>query len=276
MTDNDDFFRDAQLRMDRLWKQLADAPIETIAGVVSPLGAGGGADGQSNLWTLTFSFACWHGDQAPIDNRMLTVRMRVTQNKLKKLMDKISPYAVLKIQARLITDDEVGLPQAELVKLIGVTADPELEHRAAKLQEPVTIQDERFGTLTLDRRLDRYDAKADWNGREITLTLETVDGIDVSLALSAAKRLFDEQASWMTRINEFAINKLHGRTWLEEEDEVELTRDEFLARIKLTSISMGADGHFDFWHDDGELFWGHCIQIYGDLADGLKGIDTPG
>jgi hypothetical protein len=29
------------------------------------------------------------------------------------------------------------------------------------------------------------------------------------------------------------------------------------------------DGAFEFWHNDGDLFWGHSILIVGSLEEGL-------
>ncbi len=38
--------------------------------------------------------------------------------------------------------------------------------------------------------------------------------------------------------------------------------------MTLTSISLSHDGEFEFWYDDGGLFWDHAIVISGDLKDG--------
>ena len=46
--------------------------------------------------------------------------------------------------------------------------------------------------------------------------------------------------------------------------------------MKLESISVRNNGSFDFWHNDGDLFWGHSIQISGNLTDGPKRADIPG
>jgi hypothetical protein len=46
--------------------------------------------------------------------------------------------------------------------------------------------------------------------------------------------------------------------------------------MKLTSISIGSEGTFEFWHNDGDLFYGHSIQIGGSLAKGLTRADIPG
>jgi hypothetical protein len=46
--------------------------------------------------------------------------------------------------------------------------------------------------------------------------------------------------------------------------------------MRLKSVTVYPDGSFDFWHDDGDLFWGHSIQVSGDLLDGPTHADIPG
>jgi hypothetical protein len=44
---------------------------------------------------------------------------------------------------------------------------------------------------------------------------------------------------------------LKNDNWLDE-DEAELTADRFEDRMTLESITVRADGSFDFWHKDGD------------------------
>lgn len=276
MSDNEDIFAEAELRMEQLWKQFALAPVETLVGIVGPAGPSGVAFGGSKTWTFRFSFECWRLEHQQVDLREVTLQKKVSRNDLKALQEQVDAYQVLKVKARLVDNRELENPQAELVEIVGPADDFELQQLSVKLQEPVTFQDERFGVLTLDKRLNQYEAAVTWNKCEITLSLETQSKNDHSSALACAKRLFDDEASWASRINDYAVEKLLGQTWLEQEDELKLTRDEFLSRMKLSSISISPDGQFDFWHDDGDLFFGHAIKVSGDLDRGPTDIDTPG
>lgn len=276
MDDTDDFFREAERRMEMLWEQFSNAPEVNVVGVVSPFGAGGGSDGQSEVWTLTFSFASWRADSGDIRESELSIRQRLSHEELKAVMNMIEPYEVLRVRVRLVVDSVFETPQAELIEVIGADNDAQLQQIAAKLQIPIIVQDERFGPLTLDRRLDRFDGQVAWNGKKVGLTIEAVgEGLCLD-SLSVAKELFSNEESWGQRIDDYAVKMLHGQTWLEEEDEIKLTREEFLSRMKLTDIGVSSDGSFDFWHEDGDLFWGHSIVIYGDLENGPTRLDTPG
>jgi hypothetical protein len=46
--------------------------------------------------------------------------------------------------------------------------------------------------------------------------------------------------------------------------------------MKLETISVSSDGSFNFWHDDGDLFYGHAIQVGGNLVEGPTYADIPG
>ena len=46
--------------------------------------------------------------------------------------------------------------------------------------------------------------------------------------------------------------------------------------MKIESITVHPDGGFEFWHNDGDLFWGHSILISGSLVEGPNSADIPG
>jgi hypothetical protein len=46
--------------------------------------------------------------------------------------------------------------------------------------------------------------------------------------------------------------------------------------MTLESITVTPDGSFDFWHNDGDLFYGHSIQVSGNLSQGPTHADIPG
>jgi hypothetical protein len=72
-----------------------------------------------------------------------------------------------------------------------------------------------------------------------------------------------------------ALLPLKNESWLAE-GEVDVTADQFKGRMALESITVHPDGSFEFWHNDGDLFWGHSIQISGCLSKGPTGADIPG
>ena len=147
-----------------------------------------------------------------------------------------------------------------------------------QLQEPVTPEDIVFGTLTLDRRLDWYTANALWNGTSIKVRFSPGISDGLEAALQTGHALWQAQSAWDQRVRDFAVAKLlplKNDVWLDE-DEAELSADDFRSRMTLQAITAHADGSFEFWHHDGDLFDGHAIYIRGSLAGGPNRADIPG
>jgi hypothetical protein len=138
------------------------------------------------------------------------------------------------------------------------------------------LEDPQLGIFTLDRQVDWFTGQVDWAGQSIALNLS--ESAEAQAALKTAHALWQNQSEWHRRIQDFAVAQLlplKNDSWLDEDD-AELTAEEFQARMTLESITVKADGSFDFWHDDGDLFWGHSIQISGSLAEGPTDADIPG
>ena len=62
--------------------------------------------------------------------------------------------------------------------------------------------------------------------------------------------------------------------WCEYADEAvsEITDESFAQRLDLTSIAMDPDGSFSAYFDDDDMFFGHCVVVYGTLADGVASV----
>ena len=90
------------------------------------------------------------------------------------------------------------------------------------------------------------------------------------MSLAVARQLWADQEGWQERITACAMKELLGLkngTWLGD-DEAEVSEQEFARRMILQTVSVDRDGSFEFWHDDGDLFFGHSIRVSGNLKDG--------
>jgi hypothetical protein len=155
-------------------------------------------------------------------------------------------------------------------------SDAELARHVEFLRTPVTLTDPVLGTFTLDRRLDRFTTDVTWNGSPVSLNLSVSAKVDE--CLRTARSLSENQTEWDERIREFVVKKLlplKNDTWLEE-GEAALTSKEFENRLSLDVITSAPDGAFDFWFDDGDMFWGHAIEVWGTLAEGAKSAHLAG
>ena len=87
------------------------------------------------------------------------------------------------------------------------------------------------------------------------------------------KQMMTDQDRWDRDMRAFAARELTQLAceWRESADEEvpEITEESFAQRIELTSIAMDPDGSFSAYFDDDDMFFGHCVVVYGTLADGV-------
>lgn len=263
----------------QLLKQLQGAPLVDVLGVLAASGVGGCWSQGDTLWTLGFEFAAWRIGGGPLKTEPLYVRRKVQEKQIDKYRDLVKPNGVTRIRARVVEDSVFGRPDALLARVVGQDdSDAELNAEVKRLLQPVKMKDKTFGTFTLNKRIDWYEGRAAWNGRKVHLSLTASQPRDVERALKVARTLWRAQKSWRTKVLAYASRQLlplKNENWLGD-DERPLTARQFQSRMKLESISVSPNGSFEFWHDDGNLFWGHSIQICGSLAKGLYDADIPG
>ena len=259
-------------------------PVVDVRGVVDASGAAGGSVGDK-AWDLIYHFAAWRVGGGPVQTRpRLRLLQPIAKAELSRLRAEVRPCAVWHVRATIAAEASAhGWLLARVVERVGVEpADAELTAIAEQLQQPVVVDDPQFGPLTLDRRSNQFRGEVEWNGRRVGLTIPATSDAQAIAAdmLAVARALWTNSAAWQRRVQAFAAARLlplKNGTWLGD-DEAEVSTEEFVSRMRLKSISIddADDGRFTFWHDDGDLFWGHAIQITGTLANGPTEADIPG
>ena len=235
-----------------------------IQGIVLPGQSGCSKPGDA-YEVHSFTFATWHRLGEPPVNRKLTILRRVLPDT--KWWKDFPDYSIQRMSVLLSTDET----RAVFKKLLPVdTPDDELQTISSNLQKPFIVSMKQFGNFVLDRGYDWFEAETKWNGQTIRLIVPAdQEKLDAN-AFKVAEQLWANQAKWQKRIGEFAAKELleqKNSSWLEE-GESKLTAKQFITRMKLQSITVSPDGKFDFWYEDGDLFFGHNIMISGDVEKG--------
>ena len=241
--------------------------LTEITGVVS-LSSQGGWPKCDDYEVHCFEFAAWRRSNESLVEKPLTI-LRPVRDAGKAFND-FEDASVHRVQVLLSADQT----RAVFAKRIGSAVDVDLEKIGQRLKEPVVVQTERFGALTLDRRVNWFAGQATWNGQVVSINIQPDDNFDLTNQLKTAEVLFSDSKAWGQKVREFAVQeKLElANDWQEEE----VSEEEFLERMTLESISIQPEGRFEFWHNDGDLFWGHSIQISGSVEEGLTDSDIPG
>ncbi|KHD37471.1 hypothetical protein NL50_04655 [Clostridium acetobutylicum] len=262
-----------------LLEQLKECPVSEITGIVSISGVTAGRAGGENIWTLNTELDAWRINGSSIKTTPLHIKKKVTDEELKSIQKVIKAETIVRIKARMIEKSLFGRPDALLEGFVEeVSNDKELNEYLKELQKTVTYVDPDFGSLVFDRMVKWYGGNIIWGEDRINLNLLLDDDENIASSLEVAKALWNNQLMWQKRVCDYAVEKLLGlknESWLEE-DEEEITAEEFKKRMKLEAITVRPNGEFEFWHDDGDLFWGHSILISGDLNHGLEDADIPG
>lgn len=258
--------------------ELASEPVVRIFGVVAPSGCAAGKSPEEPLWMFHFGLAAWRVGDGGIEGEELFVWRSVEEPDRVRLSVAVDPYAVLALEVRLSRPDAGRRREAWLEAVIGPKELSDLTAEAKRLQEPVTRDVPGFGKLVLDRRVEWYVGRAQWGGAEVTLNLVAEHDAELEAALGFARRMWADQPGWRQRVGAYAVQELlevKNGGWLSE-GEAKLTEAQFLERITLTSITVGPTGSFSFWHDDGDVFWGHSVVVSGTVDGGPDDADIPG
>jgi hypothetical protein len=249
---------------------IADLPEIEIYGLVDAGGAGGSGNREEDPWTLGVVFLAWKSADGVLHSEKVRAEKSISRGELRKWMADIRPYSILHVRGRSAPHPRFGRKMM-LSEIISVRhRDATLQAIATGLQQPVTFDDPDFGTFSLDRRLSWFEAHPLWQGKQVSLSLHVGESLKTKGCLEMARALWRDQCEWSRKVNDRAVAELlelKNGTWLGD-DEKEVTSEQFKKRMKLQSIGVRPNGDFEFWHDDDDLFWGHSIHVWGNLADG--------
>ena len=241
----------------------------TILAVTGANGFGGGKTRGEKLWTASVGLTAWMEEDSPDIHRGEFVLSTIADDKLlEHLQRRVRPDFIIKFKGRVAEDGRRLL----LLDLPEPAFDPDLKAILEEQKKPVTFWEEGLGTFTLNRQVDWFETELDWLGAEISLVFDQDE--NRADCVMNAKALLADAGSWDKRVREYAADELLelANDWSQDMDEdggaVEVTREQFVERMELESIEVRADGSFQFWFGDGDLFYGHSIWVSGDLENG--------
>ena len=249
----------------RQFRELAAqfAPEElTILAVTGANGFGGGKAGKEKLWRASIGLTAWMEEDSPDIHRGEFVLSTIADDQLlEHLQRRVPRDFIIKFKGRVSEDGQRLL----LLDLPEPAFDPDLKAILEEQKKPVTFWEEGLGTFTLNRQVDWFETEVDWLGGQISLVFDAEE--DRAEVLQRAKTLLAGAASWDKRVREYAADDLlaSANDWAEDE---EITREQFIQRMELESIEIRADGSFEFWFADGDMFYGHSIHVSGDMEHG--------
>ena len=250
------------------------------------LAGGGGAGKRNGFWDVSHYFIayvdCQTGALHTGDGRIV-YPVSDEEHDAGGILDRFRREAVYRLKARKRIPHKIpegvtasSQNQFLIVEVLEEDAPcPALEEVLAEYRRPVVLNDEELGELSLDKDLDMFEGGISWRGEDIDISLEVDSSSEETwtAAVAAMKQMMTDQDRWDRDMRAFAARQLTELAcdWRESADEEvpEITEESFAQRIELTSIAMDPDGSFSAYFDDDDMFFGHCVVVYGTLADGV-------
>ena len=132
---------------------------------------------------------------------------------------------------------------------------------------PKTVTIKNFGKFIYNRKLNAYKLFKE--------EIEYYFSADNKEELKKVKNIFSniELTQFIEKAKDYTaykLLKLKNDLWLEE-DEKKITKKDFKNRIKFTSLYVFSESA-NFYFDDGDLFWGHTIEVT--INQNLEFIDA--
>ena len=250
------------------------------------LAGGGGAGKRNGFWDVSHYFIayvdCQTGALHTGDGRIV-YPVSDEENDAGGILDRFRREAVYRLKARKRIPHKIpegvtasSQNQFLIVEVLEEDAPcPALEEVLAEYRRPVVLNDEELGELSLDKDLDMFEGGISWRGEDIDISLEVDSSSEDTwtAAVAGMKQMMTDQDRWDRDMRAFAARELTGLAcdWRESADEEvpEITEESFAQRLGLTSIAMDPDGSFSAYFEDDDMFFGHCVVVYGSLTDGV-------
>ena len=250
------------------------------------LAGGAGAGKRNGFWDISHYFLayvdCATG-ALHVNQGRLVYPLSDEQYAAGNVLGRFPEQVIYRVKARKKKSEEVpeGMTASWRNQFLIVeifeedAACPELEEVLAEYLRPVVLSDEVLGELTLNKDLDLFEVDIAWRGERISVSLEVDSGCEETWkqAVQAMKTMLADQERWDRDMRAFAARELTELAceWRDsaDEDVPEITEESFAQRLDLTSIAMDSDGSFSAYFDDDDMFFGHCVVVYGTLADGV-------
>ena len=268
------------------WKEFAAPflPEElSIVAVTDASGFGSVKEPEQELWRVGIGLTAWMEEDSPDIHQGDFRLVALADDRLMDyLRQRVPRDFIIKCRARLSVDGSRLL----MLELPQPGFDPDLKAILDEQKKPVSTWVEGLGTFTLNRTVDWFEATVDWLGSEIALDFDQGVPEEMASAQETGRTLMASQADWDHRVRSYAAQELLSlaNDWAadarEEEDEDSgaplVTQEQFMERMELESIQLLPQGGFEFWFNDGDLFWGHSIHVTGSLESGPESAQMEG
>lgn len=234
----------------------------TVLVLTSPQGLVTGRNEGDLLWTAGAPLVAWLEEDSPdLCREPTSLVSKGDEAFMGVLRQRIPRDFILKCKVRPSQDGKRLL----LTSLPEPGFDMDLKAILDESKKPVVLEAEGLGQFALNRSVGVFQAETEWMGQPLQLTFDRDE--DRQVCLEGLQTLMSGQEEWDEKLREFAAEKLLelANDWAADADEEEVSLEDFMQRLEPDTLVFQESGIFDFWFNDGELFFGHAIRVSGTL-----------
>ena len=151
------------------------------------------------------------------------------------------------------------------------------------ISKPVLLETE-YGNFELDRSLSWFsseDIKIGDYSLMVYLETDEEDGDTADGALQAFMEIAKDFESFDKKNKEGACEFLLdlANDWLADNEDAEvdeITRQMFIESISINEMTVSPEGFVTLYYDDGDMFWGHSIEIDVEADGTVSDADIAG
>jgi hypothetical protein len=220
-------------------------------------------------WELTLTLQPWRVDGGPIQTAKLTaIAHNLDRESAQSLAQAHPPGGVVRFAASALPATGEDRLSVAIATLEGLIVAPDLAGFVVPAPVFAPYNHPALGRFVKERDVLPHIGEATWNGARIELWLDG-DEADLDACAATAEAMLGNAGVWQAEMTARAYSKMYANwdaVW--REDDPVLTETEWKARLTLETLSVTASGRFTATFADGDLFWGHAIEVSGSLADG--------
>ena len=140
------------------------------------------------------------------------------------------------------------------------------------------INHPQLGNLAYEEDLDWYSGSLPVDGQTAGLKVHCHGAEGEPPALPQAVRIASEIQRFAAAAKDRAVRDLlalKNDSW-RDADEAAVSAEEFKRLMRLEDVVVYGNGRAEFYHSDGDLFWGHCILVLMETDGSFKDAHIAG
>ncbi|MFT3681334.1 MAG: DUF2262 domain-containing protein [Ferruginibacter sp.] len=144
---------------------------------------------------------------------------------------------------------------------------------------PIEIVDEKLGKFELNKDYKTLQGQLNWINHDVSVSIEVEidDRESWTNGIRTLRIFFEQQEQQDLDLRTYAGEQLTdlANDWREDGSK-EITKSDFIKRISLSDLVISSTGDFTAYYNDDDMFYGHIIDVSGNIKTGISSANIAG